>query len=90
LYKNPICAGIGDDLQGVFELLIRFVSLTLLDDVLKEVIRIGVNTNKANAGSRLDEWLASNLIDKKCFELAKADKFDAFIERRAVIIHEAV
>jgi hypothetical protein len=44
----------------------------------------------AAAGSNLDQWLSSNLISKDCFEIAMHDDFDAFIERRAALIHEAV
>jgi len=41
-------------------------------------------------GAALDEWLSSNLITKECFEAALHDDFDTFIERRAVVIHDAI
>lgn len=42
------------------------------------------------AGSELPRWLASNLISEDAFEAAKEDDFDAFLEARAVCIHDRV
>jgi hypothetical protein len=51
-------------------------------DYLKQVAK--------SAGSKLEEWLSSNLISTECFEAAMRDDFDQFSQLRAGVIHDAV
>jgi hypothetical protein len=51
-------------------------------DYLKEV--------QAAAGPKLDEWLASNLISRDCFDAALKDDYETFSRLRAQVVHDEV